>query len=45
MSGWGYLVLLVVFLVLSLGMRALLFRKAGGKARSGNGKYNGRENG
>jgi hypothetical protein len=40
MSGWGYLVLLIVFLALSLGMRFLLFRRG-----EGHNKNNGRKNG
>lgn len=40
MSGWGYLVLLVVFLALSMAMRALLLRRG-----SGHTKNNGRKNG
>jgi hypothetical protein len=45
MSGWEYIVLFVVFLALSLSVRALLFRRAGGKAPAGNGENSGRKNG
>ncbi|MBT9172932.1 MAG: hypothetical protein DDT21_01319 [Syntrophomonadaceae bacterium] len=46
MSGWGYLVLLVVFTVLSFGMRFLLLRRGSGKiAGGGNDKRDRRQNG
>jgi hypothetical protein len=45
MSGWGYLVLLVVFIALSLGMRFLLLRRGSGKAAGGCNKCNRRQNG